>query len=60
MPSQEAALKWLQYKSWVHDSSGKPTTYKGVRQGFDSYNGGGAKNYGKDILSRYNQSWGKH
>jgi hypothetical protein len=57
--SAEAAPKWLQYKSWVHDDSGKPVTYKGVQRGFDSYNGGGVKNYGGDILNRYNQSWGK-
>lgn len=57
--SAEAALKWLQYKSWVHDDSGKPVTYKGVQQGFDSYNGGGVKNYGSNILDHYNQSWGK-
>ena len=57
--SAEAALKWLQYKSWVHDDSGKPVTYKGVQQGFDSYNGGHIKGYGSNILNRYNQSWGK-
>jgi len=57
--SAEAALKWLQYKSWKHDDSGKPVTYKGVQQGFDSYNGGGVKDYGSSILNRYNQSWGK-
>jgi hypothetical protein len=57
--SADAALKWLQYKSWVHDDAGKPVTYKGVQQGFDSYNGGGVKGYGSNILDHYNQSWGK-
>lgn len=57
--SAEAALKWLQYKSWKHDDSGKPVTYKGMQQGFDSYNGGGVRNYGSSVLNHYNQSWGK-
>jgi hypothetical protein len=56
--SAKAALKWLQYKSWIHDNSGNPVTYKGVRQGFDSYNGGGVENYGSNILNRYYLSWG--
>lgn len=57
--SAEAALKWLQFKSWVHDHSGKPTTYRRVEQGFDRYNDGGVKNYGSNVLTRYHQSEGK-
>jgi len=56
--SARAALKWLQYKSWIHDNSGKPVTYKGVREGFDSYNGHHTENYGSNVLNRYYLGWG--
>jgi hypothetical protein len=53
-----AALDWLRYRSWVHDNSGNAVNYKGLQGGFDAYNGGGVKNYGSNVLSRYYQSWG--
>ena len=37
--SADAALKWLQYKGWVHDSTGKPTRYRGDALALRGYNG---------------------
>ena len=37
--SAEAALKWLQYKGWVHDGTGKAVRYRGDDGALQRYNG---------------------
>jgi hypothetical protein len=37
--SADAALKWLQYKGWVHDDTGKALRYRGDYRALRRYNG---------------------